>query len=209
MIAFWLERSRDVFRKASSLVFVVCILLASILLFVERNEKRIPWADVRSLPQYPNEDQRFRESWENWVDLCDWVGGNTPADAAFITPYQQQTFKWYAGRSEVVSWKDIPQDAASMVEWDRRRKEIQVPQQSSELGMLAYSDERLSQLARRYGADFLVLPQVIYELAAADPDIGRPRFECVYPLSTNNGSTLPRSTWVVLKLREGRVGSEE
>ena len=195
LIAFWLERAKDGIRRFSSVLFTVCVLLAAILLFVERNQKQIPWADVRSLPQYPGEDLRFRQSWENWRTLCDWVRNNTPEDAVFITPYQQQTFKWYSGRTEVVSWKDIPQDARSMIEWDRRLKEIQIPQQASDLGMLVYDDDRLSAIAEQYGADYLVLPQSAYDLASLDPDIGRPEFKCVYPAAGE------KATWVILKLR--------
>ena len=193
VIAYWLEMENDIFRRTSSVIFTVCIFLAAGLLFVERHRLQIPFADVRSLPQYPGEDHRFRQSWENWRTLCQWIRENTPEDAAFITPYQQQTFKWYAGRTEVVSWKDIPQDAESMIQWSQRLSRIQGPQKASDLGVLVYTDERLRELAEDYGADFLVLPQAAYDLACSDPDIGRPDFECVYPA---NGEQV---TWVVLK----------
>ncbi|QEG23458.1 DUF6798 domain-containing protein [Mariniblastus fucicola] len=195
VIAFWLERENDIFRRISSVIFTVCIFLAAGLLFLERHQTQIPFADVRSLPQYPENDQRFRESWKNWVKVCQWVESSTPADAVFLTPYQQQTFKWYALRTEVVSWKDIPQDAESIVQWHQRLKEIQDPQQRSTLGLLMYTDDRLAALAEKFEADFLVLPQAVYDLACNDPEIGKPRFPCVYP---EEGE---RATWVVLKLQ--------
>ena len=36
----------------------------------------------------------------------------------------QQSFKWYAGRSDVVNYKDIPQDPRSIVDWWRAINEI-------------------------------------------------------------------------------------
>jgi len=173
----------------------VCIFLAAALLFVERHKFQIPNADLRSLPQYPDNDQRFRESWKNWKALCAWVDDNTPKDAVFITPYQQQTFKWYASRTELVSWKDVPQDARSIAQWHQRLKVIQEPQQASELGLLLYSDERLEALAVEFGADYLVVPQSSWDLACNDPEIGKPGFDCVYPAAGE------KVTWVVLKLR--------
>jgi len=113
----------------------------------------------------------------------------------FITPYQQQTFKWYASRTELVSWKDVPQDARSIKQWHQRLKVIQEPQQASELGLLLYSDDRLEMLASEFGADYLIVPQSAWDLACSDPEIGKPGFECVYPGAGE------KATWVVLKLR--------
>ncbi len=193
VIAFWLELENDIFRRASSVIFTVCVFLAAGLLFLERHHLQIPNADVRSLPQYPDNETRFRESWKNWVKVCDWIHDNTPEDAVFITPYQQQTFKWYASRTEVVSWKDIPQDAASIVQWHQRLKVLQEPQQFSEMQILTYTDGRLAEIAQSYGASYLLLPQAVYEIACNDPEIGKPKFECVYPADGQ------KATWVVLK----------
>ena len=194
VIAYWLEIENDVFRRTSSVIFTVCIFLAAALLFLERHKPQIPNADLRSLPQYPDSDKRFRESWQNWKKLCSWVKENTPDDAVFITPHQQQTFKWYAARTEVVSWKDIPQDANSIATWHTRLMELNGPQQTSDLGLLMFDDEGLAELAARHGADFFVLPQAVYDLACEDPGIGKPGFECVYPADGK------KVTWVVLKV---------
>ncbi len=60
----------------------------------------------------------------DWREMCQWAAHETPPDAVFLTPRLAQTFRWYAGRGEVVSRKDIPQDAASIVEWWRRMQRI-------------------------------------------------------------------------------------
>ncbi len=56
----------------------------------------------------------------DWRRVCRWIADNTPPNARVFTPISQRTFKWYAQRSEVVTWKDIPQDAAGIAEWWQR-----------------------------------------------------------------------------------------
>ena len=60
----------------------------------------------------------------DWIAVCNWAKLSTPDDEVFLTPRHQQTFKWYSDRSEVVNWKDVPQDAASLIEWKKRFLEI-------------------------------------------------------------------------------------
>jgi len=61
-----------------------------------------------------------------WRRACDWVAqpANVPAGARFITPVMSQTFKWYTGHSEVATWKDVPQDARSIVCWWERLQQV-------------------------------------------------------------------------------------
>ncbi len=93
-------------------------------------------------------------------EMCAWVAENTPADAVFLTPRLDQTFRWYAGRAEVVSRKDIPQDAPGIVEWWRRNllaygvgdsAETRWSASLAELGPL-----RLRTLATEFGADYVI-----------------------------------------------------
>ena len=60
----------------------------------------------------------------DWLAVCDWAKSSTPPDEVFLTPRHQQTFKWYAHRAEVVNWKDVPQDAPSLIQWRRRMQEV-------------------------------------------------------------------------------------
>ncbi|MEK6235544.1 MAG: hypothetical protein N2C14_12620 [Planctomycetales bacterium] len=62
---------------------------------------------------------RFRdaETYADWKEACQWISENTPADARFLTHRDVALFKWHAGRAEVVNWKDVPQDAASVKKW--------------------------------------------------------------------------------------------
>jgi hypothetical protein len=108
----------------------------------------------------PPADARTAE-FSAWVDVCDWVAENTMPGALFLTPRLNHSFKWRAGRPEVVSRKDIPQDARSILEWDRRIKDIyyfegpaglQGPIDS--IGQLA--TKRVEELAEKYNADFVL-----------------------------------------------------
>ena len=133
---------------------------------------------VPTLPRadrvYDNADRASQmRAYYAWRAACSWVAesGEVPADARFLTPRMAQTFKWYAGRSEVVTWKDVPQDARSIVEWWDELHDIYAvgdPQRGyrwhnslAELG-----PERLKQLGAKYGAD--------YALTVRWPPVGLP-----------------------------------
>jgi hypothetical protein len=99
-------------------------------------------------------------SYDDWVEVCNWVGKNTPPEALFLTPRLNSSFKWRAGRPEVVNRKDIPQDAADIVEWHDRLKDIYttqfggIDQNVDSVGSLG--DDRVRQLAKKYHAQYVL-----------------------------------------------------
>jgi hypothetical protein len=117
------------------------------------------WAhDDAGLP-----DEEFAEL-RRWREICQWAQEETRPEAVFIVPRLAQTFRWYSGRAEVVNRKDIPQDAAGIVEWWRRNRllygaplESESPWRESltELGA-----ERLRALGAEFGADYAVTSAV-------------------------------------------------
>ena len=56
----------------------------------------------------------------DWRDVCGWLKEHAPHDSLFLTPKESRTFRWFAERPEYVAFKDCPQDAAGIVEWNRR-----------------------------------------------------------------------------------------
>jgi hypothetical protein len=72
------------------------------------------------------------ETWTDFQEACLWIDGATPPDAVFLTPLYNVGFKWYAQRAEYVTWKDCPQDAVGILEWNRRTKRVKrwVPRRS-------------------------------------------------------------------------------
>ncbi len=116
---------------------------------------------MRIAPTIPRAD-RIWDYWA-WVDACQWIAkaGEVPADARFLTPLMGQTFKWYAQRSEVVSWKDIPQDAQSMVAWwncvlDIHRHDDPLIGGGWNNSLSRLDSRRLRYLGEKYDAPYLI-----------------------------------------------------
>jgi hypothetical protein len=96
-----------------------------------------------------------------WADVCLWVRDNAPADACFITPRGSASFTWRTDRREVVSWKNSPQDAASLVAWRQRIVDCFAPRTSlagMEQSTAALGPERVRLVADRYGATHAIVP---------------------------------------------------
>lgn len=144
---------------------------------------------VRSVPIVPRAEWRattWRESvtdpqllrnYRGWRRACHWIAENTPPDARFLTPRRNGSFKWYTGRSEVVTWKEIPQDAQSIVQWWNKLLDIHVlddpvlgKRWSRTLAELR--EKRLLELAEKYEADYIVTtwkPALDLEQVFAEP----------------------------------------
>ena len=107
----------------------------------------------------------------DWRATCRWVAdsGRIPAGAKFLVPRDAQTFKWYTGRSDVVNWKDVPQDAKSILEWWRRFQDIYAtglaePRWHDPL--TSVGAKRIKELGAKYHADYLLserIPPVLRE----------------------------------------------
>ncbi len=105
------------------------ILLAVVVSFADRARDRFrdgrPLADRqgRSVEELGSEAAAYAE-YQDWVATCQWCRNHTDASSLFLTPTYAQTFKWYAGRAEFVTWKDVPQGAVGLIEWMDRRRTI-------------------------------------------------------------------------------------
>lgn len=115
-----------------------------------------PW--WRSQPKLGATETSIVQWFDDWQRVCRWVASETPSDAICLTPREQQTFKWYAGRAEVVSWKDVPQDARGIMEWKKRLDEV-YPRDVAhrERDLAAFDDAALVSRAHQYGAAYIVL----------------------------------------------------
>lgn len=96
-----------------------------------------------------------RAVFADWLAVCRWARAATPPDEVFLTPRHQQTFKWYAGRAEVVNWKDVPQDAASLRDWSRRFAEV-FPRRLGTLRVTIRYD-RLREFRQAYGVRYMIV----------------------------------------------------
>ena len=88
--------------------------------------------------------------------MCGWLRANVQRDALVLTPRESFGFKWLAERAEYVSYKDCPQDAAGIVEWDRRLWRVHGWSAAS-LADGKYDDEDLGRLRRELGCEFVLI----------------------------------------------------
>ncbi len=166
---------------------VVCIITVS-----DRWRDGRPPADRQSLPSYPDNIVRTRETHKNWVRVCQWIATQTPSDAIFLTPRQQQSFTWYSGRSEFVNWKNIPQDARSIVVW-RDRMTVAYGPSWTELQLPFIPREEWGMWLRSLGVDYVVMEQGLWiDLIAAGPTAP---LKLVFPADSSE-----QTTYVVLKV---------
>ncbi|MCH7688012.1 MAG: hypothetical protein IH899_15265 [Planctomycetes bacterium] len=93
----------------------------------------------------------------DWLNVCRWIEKNTKDESLFFTPAETWAFKWYASRAEFFSYKDCPQDASGILEWQRRRQFVQQWRQTHrEQGMTRHS---LRQLHETTGVTHMVTKQ--------------------------------------------------
>ena len=100
-----------------------------------------------------------RAAFDDWRSVCQWAKHATPKDELFLTPRHQQTFKWYAHRAEVVNWKDVPQDANTLNEWQARFTEIFPRRLRKNRTTIKYSS--LRNYRKKYGARFMIVDRRI------------------------------------------------
>ncbi len=176
MVRWFAERKMRVALGAAAAVAIFHVADCAVLRlfadppFVERQVDGAAWRaaglwatgqPLRPLfPRQPRAD-KLRD-YAEWLDVCRWIADqrHTPRNARFIVPRVAYTFKWYAGRGEVVNWKESPQDAAGLHEWWQRINDIYAtgkPSPNQYYGSLADAGAaRLVALAKEYQADYLV-----------------------------------------------------
>lgn len=109
-------------------------------------------------PQPPRSSSRMSPIQKSsWRMLCDWIRTETDPEALFITPREAWAFKWFAERAEFVNYKDCPQDAAGIVEWNRRLLTLREWHQNAYGNDESYSQADLTELAMLTGADYLIV----------------------------------------------------
>ena len=144
-----LERQRSAWAPWCLLVAMLLAAVHLGMVVVERQRNLWPPADKGII------------NLAAWRDICAWVATNTPPDALFMTPRNTQSFHWYAGRAEVVGYKDIPQDAASIVEWWQRisdlyRQRVAGADTDAYASLAELGRIRLETLGRKYHADYVI-----------------------------------------------------
>jgi hypothetical protein len=104
-----------------------------------------------------------RRAFADWIAVCNWVRQTFPHDEIVITPRHQYTFKWYAQRAEVANWKDVPQDAESLVLWYKRFFEIYPQRLGTVRVTIRYPD--LRRYRRQYATRFMIVDRRVVGLS--------------------------------------------
>ena len=161
-VARLLERAavswpRMVAYKVSGLIVLITAMVA--MEGVRRYGDPRPAADRQALPTVAGHPEVTRQVYLDWVQVCSWIRQETPQAAVFLTPRRQQTFKWYAHRAEIVSWKDIPQDARGLIQWHERFSRWYWDS-SVESGFTSLDPQLLVKQMKHHGARYLVRPNL-------------------------------------------------
>jgi hypothetical protein len=100
--------------------------------------------------------------YEDWVDVCKTAMKYSDPGDVFITPRMSATFRWYAERQQVAIWKDIPQDARSIVEWWQRMSDMHAIKSDEPItrwyeSVTELEGTRLYDVAGKYGAKYVIV----------------------------------------------------
>jgi hypothetical protein len=152
LICFWIER---LVRERSRLVIPAAMIAVALPIFHLVGTSATRWQDAT-----PPADAKMIDP-AAWLDTCQWVREHTPVDAMFLVPRAAQSFTWYTDRRNVVTWKDVPQDAATLITW--RDRYFDVYWHNDEFGehvpygSLAWQGTpRIRELAAKYDVDFVI-----------------------------------------------------
>ncbi len=104
-----------------------------------------------------------------YLAACDWIRQNTPIDAIFLVPPDEQAFRLRAQRAIVVNFKAVPQLSGELPAWrDRLRDVLDLPDLMTlprpfETTLHAIRQqyeslppEHLQSIARKYGARYVL-----------------------------------------------------
>lgn len=120
-----------------------------------------------------------------YVEMAHWAGDNTPKDAVFLVPPNEQSWRLDALRAVVINFKAIPQTAAEMPGWKQRMVDVTgVADLSSLAGTFSStlkklgdvyegrSEAELVAVARKYGCRYIVATRKLNGMTQVFPPPG-------------------------------------
>jgi hypothetical protein len=145
------------FRKRS--IVLIGSLVASIAIIwfrhQENSNEQIPVGEKLNFVLKSDTPSAQIQQFSDWKRVCDWIKMETKADELWLTPRRQQSFKWRTSRAELASWKDMPQNAAAVVEWNSRIKSSY--QYDKQKNLVPITTEKLEELRSKYGIHYVLL----------------------------------------------------
>lgn len=157
-VALFAARAAEVALKSGQRI-ATPILLA-LMLLPTWYLSRVTWERLEDPAPRSERSNKIRDRGD-WLAVTGWIAENTPRTARFLTPRSNHTFKWHTGRAEVVTQKDIPQDARGIVEWHRRIDDVYrytnaLGERKNRKSLGHHSTQRVLELASKYRADYVL-----------------------------------------------------
>ncbi|MGL6226666.1 MAG: DUF6798 domain-containing protein [Thermoguttaceae bacterium] len=171
VVLFVLLRGQETLKKSgpkgSSIPFLLLLSLLLTIVIWGPSQQVVQLAESRTRFAYPRNEGSSRNAFL-WEDVCNWMNDPTngiPQNARFLTPRETTSFKWKTNRPEVANWKEIPQDAAGIVNWYNTVEELFTFRPDNEpvrrdfplSSMLErYNPEQFQELREKYQFDFVL-----------------------------------------------------
>jgi len=182
-LIWWRLVGRSTLEKANRWWLGAALAVSLLVAVVAPAAHVASYAWLRCTPTAPRTDP---PGWyySPWRRACAWIAEHPdeiPPDARFFTPLGSHTFKWYTGRSEVATWKDVPQDARSIVAWWDWIHEIHTSDSlagdrqwhgSLAQAFACRTPDEVERLRTKYGADYVLTvrrPRLNYDLVYFNP----------------------------------------
>jgi hypothetical protein len=151
------------------LLFLIAIVFyAPLTILPNYVNLRIHTGQCRTDTVGPNGKPAAKE----WQDMCQWIKENTKPTDKFWIPRDGHTFKWYAQRSDIGTWKNIPQDADSIVKWRQSMRDLYVYKNAEGKNaedrlitslLNSKTDDQIHKLHEQYGFTYILCAQA-YEM---------------------------------------------
>jgi hypothetical protein len=93
----------------------------------------------------------------DWITTLRWLRDNAPPDALLYAANEDFAVKWFSNRPEYVNFKDCPQDAGGVVEWNSRLVKFSAWSQESVAVDPSVSEAELHELGRRTGITHFIV----------------------------------------------------
>jgi hypothetical protein len=180
-IPLTLPVSKKTSQRERGLLIGSVLLYAAILVYAPLGTLAT-LGDLRTRFAYSRIDSGIPKAADDWLNVCGWIRENTPKTAKFWVPREAATFQWNARRSDVGVWKNIPQDAKGIVEWNRTMRDLFSYEEDGtvywnrSLTILLWwkTTEEIERLRTEYGFEYIV--------CGTEPELSHlPTLRRVYP----------------------------
>ncbi len=164
-VKLYIESRQQLIRHATTSYYSLAVVIASAFLLISdglnKSTLSIPPAASHRVLGF-QQDASISEqqhAFTDWLKVCQWVKHSSDEQEVFLTPRHQQTFKWYAERAEVTNWKDVPQDARSLLTWYETFQEI-FPQRLGHV-RVTIQYPKLREIRRRFDVRWMIVDRRI------------------------------------------------